>query len=74
MEQVLKTSGGFHTSLMEPAKAKLGQALDEVLPKMQPPWPQAIDPLGVRSSVLHVVLYTNYHISICIYIRHFCET
>ena len=24
--QVLKTSGGFHTSLMAPAKAKLGQA------------------------------------------------
>ena len=24
--EVLKTSGGFHTSLMEPAKAKLGQA------------------------------------------------
>jgi len=34
--KVLKTSGGFHTSLMEPAKAKLGQALDEMLPKMQP--------------------------------------
>eukprot|EP00435_Cladocopium_sp_Y103_P073482 s36_g43.t2 len=24
--KVLKTSGGFHTALMEPAKAKLGQA------------------------------------------------
>lgn len=41
--QVLKTSGGFHTSLMEPAKAKLGQALDEVLPKMQPPGPDLSD-------------------------------
>eukprot|EP00441_Pelagodinium_beii_P045717 CAMPEP_0197624252 /NCGR_PEP_ID=MMETSP1338-20131121/3965_1 /TAXON_ID=43686 ORGANISM="Pelagodinium beii, Strain RCC1491" /NCGR_SAMPLE_ID=MMETSP1338 /ASSEMBLY_ACC=CAM_ASM_000754 /LENGTH=543 /DNA_ID=CAMNT_0043194361 /DNA_START=62 /DNA_END=1693 /DNA_ORIENTATION=+ len=35
--KVLKTSGGFHTSLMEPAKAQLGKALDEVLPRMQSP-------------------------------------
>merc|ERR1719230_2577740 len=35
--KVLKTSGGFHTSLMAPAKEKLGKALDEVLPKMSPP-------------------------------------
>eukprot|EP00490_Sorites_sp_Unknown_P000679 CAMPEP_0114653264 /NCGR_PEP_ID=MMETSP0191-20121206/9635_1 /TAXON_ID=126664 /ORGANISM="Sorites sp." /LENGTH=546 /DNA_ID=CAMNT_0001868235 /DNA_START=47 /DNA_END=1688 /DNA_ORIENTATION=+ len=34
--KVLKTSGGFHTSLMEPAKAKLGQALDEMMGRMQP--------------------------------------
>lgn len=34
--KVLKTSGGFHTSLMEPAKAKLAQALDDMLPRMQP--------------------------------------
>merc|ERR1712190_267231 len=35
--KVLKTSGGFHTSLMAPAQAKLGKALDECLPKMKPP-------------------------------------
>lgn len=35
--KVLKTSGAFHTSLMEPAKEKLGRALDEMLPKMSPP-------------------------------------
>lgn len=35
--KVLKTSGGFHTSLMEPAKEKLGKALDEMLPRMQSP-------------------------------------
>jgi len=33
----LKTSGGFHTSLMQPAADKLGKALDEVVPKMKPP-------------------------------------
>jgi len=35
--KILKTSGGFHTSLMEPAKEQLGKALDDVLPRMQPP-------------------------------------
>merc|ERR1711953_27112 len=35
--KVLKTSGAFHTSLMEPAKVKLGAALDEVLPRMHSP-------------------------------------
>merc|ERR1719323_2261536 len=35
--KVLKTSGAFHTSLMAPAKDKLGKALDEMLPKMSPP-------------------------------------
>jgi len=35
--KVLKTSGAFHTSLMAPAKEKLGKALDEMLPRMQPP-------------------------------------
>jgi [acyl-carrier-protein] S-malonyltransferase len=35
--RLLKTSGGFHTSLMAPAQAELGKALDEVLPKMKPP-------------------------------------
>jgi len=35
--KVLKTSGGFHTELMNPAKEKLGAALDEMLPKMKPP-------------------------------------
>merc|ERR1712039_1161567 len=35
--KVLKTSGGFHTSLMAPAQAKLGKALDECLPSMKPP-------------------------------------
>jgi len=34
--KVLKTSGGFHTSLMEPAKQRLAKALDEMLPGMQP--------------------------------------
>jgi len=33
----LKTSGGFHTSLMQPAAEKLAQALEETLPKMSPP-------------------------------------
>merc|ERR1712151_1085533 len=35
--RLLKTSGGFHTSLMTPAKEKLSKALDETLPKMSPP-------------------------------------
>lgn len=35
--KILKTSGGFHTSLMAPAAAKLAKALDEILPNMQPP-------------------------------------
>lgn len=35
--KLLKTSGGFHTPLMEPAKARLGAALDEILPRMKPP-------------------------------------
>jgi len=35
--KVLKTSGAFHTPLMNPAKEKLGKALDEMLPKMSPP-------------------------------------
>jgi len=33
----LKTSGGFHTSLMQPAAEKLALALEETLPKMNPP-------------------------------------
>lgn len=35
--KVLKTSGAFHTSLMAPAKERLGKALDEMLPRMSPP-------------------------------------
>merc|ERR1711879_392300 len=35
--RILKTSGGFHTSLMAPASDKLAKALDETLPKMSPP-------------------------------------
>jgi [acyl-carrier-protein] S-malonyltransferase len=35
--KMLKTSGGFHTSLMGPAKERLAKALDETLPRMQPP-------------------------------------
>eukprot|EP00420_Gonyaulax_spinifera_P010657 CAMPEP_0197943804 /NCGR_PEP_ID=MMETSP1439-20131203/125094_1 /TAXON_ID=66791 /ORGANISM="Gonyaulax spinifera, Strain CCMP409" /LENGTH=458 /DNA_ID=CAMNT_0043567059 /DNA_START=71 /DNA_END=1447 /DNA_ORIENTATION=- len=35
--KVLKTSGGFHTSLMQPAQEKLKVALDSVLPNMKPP-------------------------------------
>lgn len=34
---ILKTGGGFHTSLMQPAQEKLQKALDEVLPNMKPP-------------------------------------
>eukprot|EP00931_Biecheleriopsis_adriatica_P061455 TRINITY_DN36954_c0_g1_i1.p1 TRINITY_DN36954_c0_g1~~TRINITY_DN36954_c0_g1_i1.p1 ORF type:complete len:439 (-),score=128.26 TRINITY_DN36954_c0_g1_i1:147-1463(-) len=33
----LKTAGAFHTCLMQPAQDKLSQALEEVLPNMQPP-------------------------------------
>ena len=36
-QQVLKTSGGFHTSLMEPAKAKLAQARQPI------PWRHAVE-------------------------------
>jgi len=35
--KVLKTSGAFHTELMAPAREKLSKALDETLPRMQPP-------------------------------------
>merc|ERR1712050_382132 len=35
--KVLKTTGGFHTELMAPAKEKLGKELDAMLPKMKPP-------------------------------------
>jgi len=35
--KVLKTKGAFHTSLMEPARQKLGKALDDALPRMKPP-------------------------------------
>lgn len=35
--KVLKTSGGFHTSLMSSAREELGKALDETLPNMKPP-------------------------------------
>merc|ERR1712066_905398 len=35
--KVLKTSGAFHTSLMAPAKEKLGKILDDLLPKMKSP-------------------------------------
>jgi [acyl-carrier-protein] S-malonyltransferase len=35
--KVLKTSGGFHTVLMAPAKDKLGKELDAMLPRMSPP-------------------------------------
>merc|ERR1712083_511728 len=35
--KVLKTSGGFHTKLMQPAAETLGKALDELLPSMKPP-------------------------------------
>jgi len=37
LAKVLKTSGGFHTSLMAPAQTKLGKALDDALPAMSPP-------------------------------------
>jgi len=35
--RLLKASGGFHTSLMEPAKAKYLEALEEILPSMNAP-------------------------------------
>mmetsp|Transcript_53804 Transcript_53804/g.129603 ORF Transcript_53804/g.129603 Transcript_53804/m.129603 type:complete len:501 (+) Transcript_53804:104-1606(+) len=35
--KVLKTSGAFHTPLMQPAQDKLAAALDEVLPNMKTP-------------------------------------
>jgi len=35
--KMLKTGGGFHTSLMEPARAKLEAALAETLPRMSAP-------------------------------------
>lgn len=35
--KLLKTSGGFHTSLMQPAQERLKKALEEVAPNMQPP-------------------------------------
>lgn len=35
--RMLKTSGGFHTSLMLPAQKKLSVALEETLPRMKPP-------------------------------------
>jgi len=34
---LLKTSGAFHTSLMQPAADKLNKALNDLLPNMQPP-------------------------------------
>jgi len=35
--KLLKTSGGFHTSLMQPAREKLEKALAETKAKMNPP-------------------------------------
>merc|ERR1712228_505719 len=35
--KVLKTSGGFHTSLMKPAQVELGKMLDAMLPDLKPP-------------------------------------
>merc|ERR1719329_83559 len=35
--KLLKTSGAFHTPLMQPAAEKLAAALDELLPRMNPP-------------------------------------
>jgi len=35
--KLLKTSGAFHTSMMEPAKTKLEKALAELMPNMKPP-------------------------------------
>merc|ERR1719359_2261744 len=35
--RLLKTSGGFHTSLMSPAQAQLQVKLKELLPKLSPP-------------------------------------
>merc|ERR1712129_517906 len=35
--KILKTSGAFHTELMQPAAVELGKALEEALPRMKPP-------------------------------------
>lgn len=35
--RVIKAGGAFHTPLMQPAQEELSRALDEALPKMQPP-------------------------------------
>mmetsp|Transcript_52208 Transcript_52208/g.114433 ORF Transcript_52208/g.114433 Transcript_52208/m.114433 type:complete len:447 (+) Transcript_52208:56-1396(+) len=35
--KLLKVEGAFHTSLMKPAQTKLQDALDRILPNMQPP-------------------------------------
>lgn len=35
--KILKTSGAFHTPLMQPAQDKLSAKLEEMLPKMKPP-------------------------------------
>jgi len=35
--KLLKTSGAFHTSLMQPAASKLAAALDDIAPRMSPP-------------------------------------
>jgi len=35
--KLLKTSGGFHTSLMQPAQEKLQKALQDISPRMKPP-------------------------------------
>eukprot|EP00932_Pfiesteria_piscicida_P004118 SRR837773.14023.p1 GENE.SRR837773.14023~~SRR837773.14023.p1 ORF type:complete len:448 (-),score=70.69 SRR837773.14023:3-1211(-) len=35
--RMLKTSGAFHTRLMEPARARLEEALNRLLPRMKPP-------------------------------------
>merc|ERR1740130_2362246 len=35
--RVIKAGGAFHTPLMEPAAKALGDAIDEMFPKMEPP-------------------------------------
>jgi len=35
--KLLKTSGGFHTKLMEPAKKELEEVIEKMLPEMKPP-------------------------------------
>mmetsp|Transcript_148571 Transcript_148571/g.370209 ORF Transcript_148571/g.370209 Transcript_148571/m.370209 type:complete len:556 (-) Transcript_148571:119-1786(-) len=35
--RIIKTSGAFHTSLMQPAQEELNRALDSMLEKMKPP-------------------------------------
>jgi len=35
--KMLKTSGGFHTDLMQPAQVKLEEALKRLMPNMKPP-------------------------------------